>query len=94
MRDDVQIQRDAARLGVAFDDAGIADQDRIAGRAHGGIERGLQADLRPDAGGIAGGDGDPGLVLIHRVFSSTWQPDLYHEYRTRGVIWVRAWHMR
>ena len=34
----------------------IADHDRAAGLAHGRIERGLEADLRPDAGRVAGRD--------------------------------------
>ena len=42
--------------------AGVADQDRLAGRAHGGIERGLERDLRPDAGRIADGNRDLDLA--------------------------------
>ncbi len=49
-------------------DGGIADQDRPAGRPHGRIERGLEADLRPDAGGVAGRDGDDRFVGCHGVF--------------------------
>ncbi len=46
---------------MALDDTRIAHQDRLARRTHGGVERGLEADLRPDPGRIAGGDGDLGF---------------------------------
>ena len=56
--DHVQVERDAAGLGVPLDHAWIAHHDRIAGVAHLAIERGLEADLRSDARRIARGDGD------------------------------------
>ena len=63
--DHSEIGGNAAGLGVTRDHARIAHQNRIAGCAHGGIERGLEADLRPDAGGVAGGDGDFRFVARH-----------------------------
>src|SRR5262249_23578743 len=56
--DHVQIDRDTAGPGVMPEHGGIAHQDRMAGCAHGRIERRLEADLRPDPRGIAGGDSD------------------------------------
>src|SRR6266481_5712839 len=59
----MQVERNAAGLdatgpGVPLDHARIAHQDRVAGVPHPAIERGLEADLRSDAGGVARGDGD------------------------------------
>jgi hypothetical protein len=42
----------------------IADHDRPAHRAHLRIERGLEAHLRPDAGGISGRDRDARQSLV------------------------------
>ena len=47
---------------VPFEHPGIAHHDRVAGIAHGRIERGFQADLRSDARGVSGGDGDFGFA--------------------------------
>src|SRR5712691_3990964 len=64
-RDHAQVGLDAAGLGVAFDHAAITDHDRIAGLAHRRIERGLEADLRSDAGRVARRDGDDRFVASH-----------------------------
>ncbi len=63
--DRVQLGLDAAGLGMALNDTHVAHQNRVARRPHGGVERGLEADFRPDAGGIAGGDGDLGFFARH-----------------------------
>src|SRR5262249_238895 len=70
-RDHAQVGRDAARRSMAFEHAGIADHDRIAGVAHGGIERSLEADLRSDARRIARGNGNS------RFVAHAWTPAFY-----------------
>ena len=64
----MQIDPDAAGIGVSPQDIRIADQDRTAGRPHRRVERGLQADLRPDARGVAGRDRNDRFVGCHGVF--------------------------
>ena len=66
--DRMQLGLDAAGEGVALEDCRVADQDRTAGRPHRRVERGLQADLRADAGGVAGRDRDERFVGCHGVF--------------------------
>ncbi|HVI67749.1 MAG TPA: hypothetical protein VM910_34970, partial [Bradyrhizobium sp.] len=56
---------------MPFEHVGVADHDRIAGVAHGGIERSLEADLRSDARRIARGNGNSRLV------AHAWTPVLY-----------------
>src|SRR5262249_56015052 len=56
---------------MPFQHAGIADHDRLAGVAHGGIKRSLQADLRSDACRVARGDGNSRLV------AHAWTPVFY-----------------
>jgi hypothetical protein len=51
--------------------AGIADEQRSAGAAHGGIERSLEADLRSNARRIADGNGNS------RLFAHAWTLILY-----------------
>src|SRR6516165_3072521 len=70
-RDHAQLGRDAAGGGMPFQHAGIADHDRLAGVAHGGIERSPEADLWSDARRIARGDGNSRLV------AHAWTPVLY-----------------
>jgi hypothetical protein len=43
---------------VQLDRRRIAHQQRPADFLHGGVESGLEAHLRPDAGRVSGGDGD------------------------------------
>src|SRR5262245_2939890 len=62
--------RHPARLGVTRDHARIADHDRMAHLANRRVERGLEADLRPDTGGVAGSDGDFRLIAHARVPAS------------------------
>ena len=52
----------SARPRVAGEQIPIADDDRIAHRANGGIERSLQRDLRSDAGRIANRNSDLDFV--------------------------------
>ncbi len=61
-RNDAQLGRDSARCSMPCKKPRIADDHRMAGGAHRRIERSLQADLRPDAGRIAGRDRDDGFV--------------------------------
>src|SRR5882724_10440799 len=68
MSDHAQLGRDAAGCEMPFEHAGIADHDRLAGVAHGGIERSFEADLRSDARRVARGDGNS------RVVAHGWTP--------------------
>src|SRR5262249_24134907 len=70
-RDHAQLRRDAAGRGMPFQHAGIADHDRPAGEAHGGIERSFQADLRSAARRIARGAGNS------RFIAHAWAPVFY-----------------
>src|SRR6266487_4427940 len=70
-RDDAQIGGNAAGFGMPLKHAGIADEQRPAGLAHGGIERSFEADLRSDARRIADGNGNS------RLFAHAWTPVLY-----------------
>src|SRR5262249_23651963 len=70
-RHHAQFGRDAAGGGLPFEHAGIADHERLAGVAHGGIERSLEADLRSDARRIARGDGNS------RFVAHAWTPVFY-----------------
>ena len=71
---DVDIGLEPAGLGMALQQRGIAHDDRIASRAHGGIKRGLEADLRADAGRIAHRDRDFDLAahLYSHGISEAW----------------------
>ena len=66
--DRMQVDPDSAGIGVRPQDIRIAHQDRPAGGPHRWIERGLQADLRPDARGVAGCDRNDRFVGCHGVF--------------------------
>src|SRR6516225_3952702 len=70
-RDHAQLGRDGAGCGMPFQHASIADHDRLAGVAHGGIKRSLEADLRSDACRVARGDGNSRLV------AHAWTPVFY-----------------
>ena len=71
---DLDIGLEPAGLGVALQQRGIAHDHRIASRAHGGIKRGLETDLRADAGRIAHGDRDfdPAAHLYSHGISEAW----------------------
>src|SRR5262249_57783632 len=62
---------DGAGGGMPFEQVGVADHDRIAGVAHGGIERSLETDLRSDARRIARGNGNS------RFIAHAWTPVFY-----------------
>src|SRR5947209_17289235 len=47
---------------MAFQHAGVADHDRLAGVAHRGVERSLETDLRSDARRITRGNGNSRFV--------------------------------
>ena len=66
--DRMQFGLDAASEGVPLEDGCVADQDRTAGRPHRRVERGLQADFRPNARGVAGRDCNHRFVGCHGVF--------------------------
>ena len=56
-----QLGFDATGVRVLLEHGRIAHDDRVARRVNAGVERRLDADLWPDAAGIAGGNGDPGF---------------------------------
>src|SRR5262249_37198739 len=56
---------------MPFQYAGVADHDRLAGVAHGGIERSPEADLRSDARRVARGHGNS------RFIAHAWTPGFY-----------------
>ena len=85
--DRMQVDPDSAGVGVRSQDLRIAHQDRAAGGPHRRVERGLQADLRPDARRVPGRDRNDRFVGCHGVFygpesadaigwASTWGVDL------------------
>src|SRR5262249_21982296 len=61
-RDDVKCGGDSAKLRRTLEQGGIANDQRTAGGATRRVKRCFEADLRPDAGGVAGGDGDNSFV--------------------------------
>jgi len=70
-RDYAQLGRGGAGRGMAFKHAGVADHDRLAGVAHGGVERSLKTDLRSDARRITRGNGNS------RFVAHAWTPVFY-----------------
>src|SRR5215813_13218953 len=70
-RDYAQLGGDGAGGGMPFKHAGVADHDRLAGVAHGGVKRSLETDLRSDARRIARGNGNS------RFIAHAWTPVFY-----------------
>jgi hypothetical protein len=50
---------EASRLRGGREDAQVAEHDRLAKIANGGVGERLHEDLRADAGGVPHGDADP-----------------------------------
>ena len=78
------VERDAAGRGMDEQRFAAADQHRLAERQHLGIARGLERDLRPNAGRIADGERDarlhssltPAVRITALQRSTSWRMNL------------------